>query len=72
MKEEENGTRYYTMHDFLCVCVLGMTTIAGEREAVGWMIIDENSDGTRKGKEGGDITGTPSRLMRHYPEQSCV
>ncbi len=24
-----------------------------EREAVGWMIIDENSDGTRKGKRRG-------------------
>ena len=25
-----------------------------------------------KVKEGDDITGTPSRLMRHYPAQSCV
>lgn len=38
----------------VCVCVLGMTKIAErEREAVGWMIIDENSDGTRKGKRRG-------------------
>ena len=56
----------------MCVCVGDDDDSRREREAVGWMIIDENSDGTRKGKEGGDITGTPSRLMRHYPEQSCV
>lgn len=38
---------------FVCVCVCLGDDDEREREAVGWMIIDENSDGTRKGKRRG-------------------